>query len=185
MNTKLRTITDNYFLIPLMLIETLKLNREKTGYFLILLVFLTLSYYFTKLFMIFPIIVIVALVLPKYPLMIASKKIIALLVLLSSASLFFSYDMILRKITPSEEYLERAERIKSIGETLLEDVDAKTIVVWDNYDMYDRLAVEYYSDYQYPDFKVITTNEYKSKILTNEYKALNYKRQLFFNKEEN
>ena len=174
-----------YFLIPLMLIETLKLNREKTGYFLILLVYLTLSYYFVRLFTIFPIIVIVALVLPKYPLMIASKKIIALLVLLSSASLFFSYDMILRKITPSEEYLERAERIKNIGETLLEEVDARTIVVWDKYDMYYRLAVEYYSDYQYPDFKVISTDEYKSKILTNEYKAPNYKRQLFFNNKKN
>ena len=93
--------------------------------------------------------------------------------------------MILRKITPSEEYLERAERIKNIGETLLEEVDARTIVVWDKYDMYYRLAVEYYSDYQYPDFKVISTDEYKSKILTNEYKAPNYKRQLFFNNKKN
>ena len=168
-----------------MLIETLKLNREKTGYFLILLVFLPLSFYFTRLFTIFPIMVIVALVLSKYPLMIASKKIIAALFLLSTVSLFFSYDTILRKTIPSEVDLERAERIKSIGETLLEDVDAKTIIVWDNYDMYFRLAVEYYSDYQYPDFKVISTDEYNSKILTNEYKTPNYKRQLFFNNEKN
>ena len=116
--------------------------------------------------------------------MIASKKIIAALVLLSTVSLFFSYDIIIRKITPSEDYLERAERIKSIGKTLLEDVDSRTIVIWDNYDTYLRLAVEYYSDYQYPDFKVISTDEYNSKILTNEYKTPNYKRQLFFNNEK-
>lgn len=174
-----------YFLIPLMLIETLKLQREKAGYFLILLVYLTLSYYFTKLFTIFPIMVIVALVLSKYPLMIASKKIVAALVLFSTVSLSYSYDIILRKITPSEEYLEHAERMKSIGKTLLEDVDVKTIVIWDKYDTYSRLAVEYYSDYQYPAYKVISTDEYNSKILTNEYKAPNYKRQLFFNNEEN
>jgi len=173
-----------YFLMPVMLIETLKLQGAKVGYLLILLVFLSVAYYFTKLFMIFPIIVIVALVLSKYPLMIASKKIIAALVLLSTVSLFFSYDIIIRKITPSEDYLDGAERIKSIGKTLLEDVDSRTIVIWDNYDTYLRLAVEYYSDYQYPDFKVISTDEYNSKILTNEYKTPNYKRQLFFNNEK-
>jgi hypothetical protein len=171
--------------MPLMLIETLKLQGERIGYFLILLVFLSLSYYFTKLFTIFPIMVIVALVLPKYPLIIASKKIVVALVLFSTVSLYYSYDIILRKITPSADYIIRAERIKRIGETLLEDVDAKTIVIWDNYDTYLRLAVEYYSDYQYPDFKVISTDEYNSKILTNEYKTPNYKRQLFFNNEKN
>ena len=174
-----------YFLIPLMLIETLKLNREKTGYFLILLVFLVLSYYFTRLFTIFPIMVIVALVLSKYPLMIASKKIVAALVLFSTVSLYYSYDIILRKITPSAEYLKGAERVKSIGKSLLEYGDDKTIVVWDGYDIKSRMSVEYYSDYQYPDYKVISTDEYNSKILTNEYKTPNYKRQLFFNNKKN
>jgi len=177
--------TQFYFLIPLMLIETLKLQREKAGYFLILLAFLPLSYYFTKLFTIFPIIVIVALVLPKYPLMIASKKIVAALVLFSTVSLYYSYDIILRKITPSAEYIKDAERVKSIGKSLLEYGDGKTIVVWDGYDTKSRMGVEYYSDYQYPDYKVISTDEYNSKILTNDYKAPNYKRQLFFNNEEN
>ena len=83
--------TQFYFLIPLMLIETLKLQREKkAGYFLILLAFLPLSYYFTKLFAIFPIMVIVALVLSKYPLMIASKKIVVALVLSGTVFIYYS-----------------------------------------------------------------------------------------------
>jgi len=169
-----------YFLIPLMLIETLRLQGAKVGYFLILLAFITASYYFTNLFVVFPIMVIVALVLSKYPLMIDSKKIVAALVLFSTVFLYYSYDIILRKITPSTEYIKYAERIKSVGKSLYEVGDGKTIVVWDGYNYYGRLAVDYYYDYQAIHFKVISTDEYNSKILTNDYKAPNYGRQLFF-----
>lgn len=174
-----------YFLIPLMLIETLRLQGAKVGYFLILLVFITVSYYFTKLFAIFPIMVIIASVLSKYPLMIGSKKIVVVLVLFGTVFLYYSHNIILSKITPSAEYIKHHERTKIIGKSLRKDGDGKTIVVWDGYDTYSRLGVEYYSDYQYTEFKVISTDEYNSKILTNDYKAPNYRRQLFFKKEEN
>jgi len=169
-----------YFLIPLMLIETLRLQGAKVGYFLIFLAFITVSYYFTKLFVVFPVMVIVVLVLSKYPLMIDSKKIVAVLVLFSTVFLYYSHDIILRKITPSAADIKHAERIKSVGKSLREDGDGKTIVIWDGYNYYGRLAIDYYSDFQTTDFKVISTDEYNSKILNNDYKAPNYERQLFF-----
>jgi len=170
-----------YFLIPLMLIETLKLQLSKNGYFLVLLVILTSSYYFTKLFAIFPIMAVVALIFSKYPLMVISKKIIATVILFSTVSFYYSYDIILSKIIPSSEYMKGAASLKRIGKSLLED--GKTIVIWNGYDTYSGLGIQYYSDYQDTDYKVITTSEYKSKIITNHYKSPNYERQLFFNND--
>ena len=151
-----------YFLASVMLVETLRLYRqEKNDLPLILLVIFVASYYFTKLFFLFLILAVLIMVLPWTPPRKILNKISILLTPFAIIALYYSSSIIEKRIIPSGDYMRDAKRSKEIGRMLRSDSGDKTIVVWDNFDTYARLSTEYYSDYQYKNYEIINTKEYK------------------------
>ena len=151
-----------YFLIPIMLVEALRLHTGKVNYALFALIFLVISFYFTKVFIIFPIILAAMVIVPKYASKAIISKAIIILLIPIAVTMYYSYDLFIKKIIPSAEYIKDAKRLKEIGELLRgDDGDSdRAIVVWDGYGVDDRLGVEYYSDYQYRGYRIISTEEY-------------------------
>ncbi len=169
-----------YFLIPVMLIETLRLHGNKVNYSLISLIFLVISYYFTKVFFILPIVLVIMMVLPKYSPKTISNKVIILLAISIFVTLHYSSDLILKKVIPSTEYMKDAKRLKEIGGLLRGGDGDKTTIIWDGYDTYSRLGIEYYSDYQYRAYNIINTEEYNLKRSVNRYEALLSQEKVIF-----
>ena len=171
-----------YFLVPVMLVETMKLHRqEKNDFALILLVILVASYFFTKLFFLFVILAAFIIIFPWTIPRKFLKKIFIFLTPLVVVAFYYSYGIIEKKLIPSDEYMTNAKRLKEVGRRLRGYDGDKTIVVWDNFNTYHRLATEYYSDYQYRNYEIINTEEYKSRVTSGKRLSSDAK-VIFFNK---
>jgi hypothetical protein len=168
-----------YFLIPVMLIETLKLHGNKVNYSLISLIFLVISFYFTKVLFILPIVLVIMMVLPQYSPKTISNKVIILLAISISVTLYYSSNLILKKVFPSTEYVSNAKRLKEVVGLLHGSDGDKTTIVWDDFDTYSRLGVQYYSDYRYRGYKIINTEEY-NKISINRHKESDFQKKVIF-----
>jgi len=174
-----------YFLVPVMLVETLKLDKlGKNDFPLILLVILVASYYFTKLFFLFLILAVFIMTFSRKPSREILNKISIFLTPFAFVTFLYSYSIVEKKIIPSDEYMRHAKRTKEIGKMLRDIDDEKTIIVWDNFDTYKRLAIEYYSDYQYGSYKIINSDEYKNLEASGKHLSSDSKIVFYGNKVE-